>query len=52
MQKRWRDVFLGRLVEQPDGTFRRDFPDPSTGPIGCYGWFKICFGIRFKAPGA
>ena len=51
MQKQWRNVFLGRFKEQPDGTFRRAFPDPSTEPIGCYGWFKLCCGIPFKARG-
>lgn len=52
MQKRWKDVFLGRFKEQPDGTFRRAFPDPSTDPIGCYGWFKMFLGIPFQAHGA
>ena len=51
MQKRWKDVFLGRFKEQPDGTFGRDFPDPSTDSIGYYGWFKLCCGIPFTAHG-
>ena len=52
MQKIWRNVFLGRLKEQPDGTFQRAFPDPSRdGPIGWSGWFKFCLGIPFKAHG-
>ena len=48
MQKRWRNLLLGRLKQQPDGTFRRAFPDPSTDSIGCYGWIKFCCGIPFK----
>ena len=48
MQRRWKNAFLGRFKQQPDGTFRRAFPDPSTESIGCFGWFKLCCGIPFN----